>query len=252
MKKINGYINEYEFVKYLNGKMILELNPMFRNFIDDVFNIPFSYLKIKSWINPERQKSDFFIEINGIIKGFSLKVGIKNSVHVEAISEFIHFLIENGVERQIVIEYLKYHYADGSTNGSGKNRMSISEYKTLNQKEIDKINLSINKKEILDRAVDKFILKGNNSDDYISAVIYGSIDDFVWIKSEDIKELFLSKINLYSTAVHFGPLTCQPKNRCLNYNPIYEKDRFCVQLKWYNLFDDIIENMNNKFINKKY
>lgn len=27
------------------------------------------------------------------------------------------------------------------------------------------------------------------------------------------------------------------------YNPLYKKDRFCVQIKWYSLFDDIIFNM---------
>ena len=44
-------------------------------------------------------------------------------------------------------------------------------------------------------------------------------------------------------------MTVQPKNRCLNYNTKYKKDRYCIQIKWYNLFDDIIENMNNKVIN---
>ena len=46
-------------------------------------------------------------------------------------------------------------------------------------------------------------------------------------------------------------MTCQPKNRCLNYNPLYEKDRYCVQIKWYNIFDDIIEYMN-KNVDKEF
>lgn len=63
---------------------------------------------------------------------------------------------------------------------------------------------------------------------------------------EQIEEIILSKKDVYSTAVHFGALTCQPKNRCLNYNPLYEKDRFCVQIKWYSIFDNIIEYLSNK------
>lgn len=35
-------------------------------------------------------------------------------------------------------------------------------------------------------------------------------------------------------------------DRCLNRNEKYEKKRFCVQVKWFNLADDIIECMNNK------
>lgn len=61
----------------------------------------------------------------------------------------------------------------------------------------------------------------------------------------------MSKKDNYSTAVHLGPMTIQPKNRCLNHNPKYEKDRYCIQVKWYNLFDDIIENKNNKIIASK-
>lgn len=58
--------------------------------------------------------------------------------------------------------------------------------------------------------------------------------------------MILSNINTYSTAVHFDSLTCQPKNRCLNYNPLYEKERFCVQIKWYNMFDEIIKLLDYK------
>lgn len=63
------------------------------------------------------------------MKGISIKKGYKNSVHVERISDFIHFLIENNIDREIVTEYLKYHYADGSTNGKGIKRLSVEEYK---------------------------------------------------------------------------------------------------------------------------
>lgn len=250
LSNISGSNNEFEFVKYLNGKKISELNPMFRDLIDELFPLEKEDSIIKSWKNHYNQKSDIFIKVNGIMKGISIKKGIKNSIHVERISDFIHFLIENKIDREIVVEYLKYHYADGSTNGKGLKRLSVEEYKKDNQFNIDKINKSFNNEKILKEAIDRFIIKGNNSDYYIAAIIYGEVDDFVWATREDIKNIILSKKDVYSTAVHFGPITCQPKNRCLNYNSKYEKDRFCVQIKWYNLFDDIIENMNNKVMEK--
>ena len=37
-------------------------------------------------------------------------------------------------------------------------------------------------------------------------------------------------------------------DRCLNNNSKYEKNRYISQVKWYNLGDDIIENMNNSVI----
>ena len=57
-------------------------------------------------------------------KRISIKKGINNSVHVEGISSFIHFLIDSNVSREAVIEYLRYHYADGTQNGRGINRIS--------------------------------------------------------------------------------------------------------------------------------
>ena len=250
MSNISGSDNEFEFVKYLNGKKISELNPMFRDLIDELYPLEQEDSIIKSWRNHYNQKSDIFVKINGKMKGISIKKGIKNSIHVEGITNFIHFLIENKVDRETVIEYLKYHYADGSTNGKGFKRLSAAEYKNNNQSSIDKINKLFNSENILKKAVERFITKGNNSDYYIAAIIYGEVNDFIWATRDDIKNIILSKKNIYSSAVHFGPITCQPKNRCLNYNPKYEKDRFCVQIKWYNLFDDIIENMNNKIVEK--
>jgi len=246
MSQISGRNNEYEFVKYLNNKRISELNPIFRDMIDELFKNPNEDSIIKAWLNKLPQKSDFFIKINGKIKGISVKKGIKNSVHVEGISQFIHFLILNKVPRNIIISYLKYHYADGTTNGRGITRISAEEYKIHHQQEIDEINLIFNQEKLLKRAIQRFVLKGNNSNYSIDAIIMGEADNFLWVINQDIENIILSKKNLYSTAVHFGSLICQPKNRCLNYNSRYEKDRFCVQLKWYNLQDDIIELMNKK------
>lgn len=245
MNEINGFHNEYNFVKYLNNKKIEELNPLFKEFISDLFGDIDNKLIITSWKNRYPQKADIFIRINGIIKTVSIKKGSRNSVHVERISDFIHFLIENGIDREVVINYLKYHYADGSTNGKGTHRISVDEYKKCNQKSIDMINDSFNKPDFLEKAIDRFVLRGNNSIYYIDVIIYGEVNDFLWIMKDDIKKVIMDNRE-YSSAVHFGNLTCQPKNRCLNYNPKYEKDRFCVQIKWYTIFDDIMKNMNDK------
>jgi len=250
MSNISGSDNEFEFVKYLNGKKVSELNPMFRGLINELFLLQNEDFLIKSWRNHYNQKTDVFIRINGIMKGVSIKKGIKNSIHVERISDFVQFLIENKIDREIVVEYLKYHYADGSMNGTGYKRLSVEEYKISNQINIDKVNKAINNEKILKEAIDRFVIKGNNSNYYIDSIIYSEVDDFIWATKNEIKDIILSKKDIYSTAVHFGPMICQPKNRCLNYNPKYEKDRFCVQIKWYSLFDNIIENINNNLIKR--
>ena len=246
MSNITGKNNEYEFIKYLNGKRIFELNHNFKKLINELFPNVEQDSIIKCWKNKYKQKSDIFIKINNEIKGISIKKGYKNSVHVERISDFIHFLIENNIDRETVIEYLKYHYADGSTNGKGKKRISVEEYKKENQYKIDKINENLNNEKLIKKAIERFITKGKNSNYYISAIIYGEVDNFIWATKEQIQEIILLKKDIYSSGIHFGALTCQPKNRCLNYNPLYEKDRYCIQIKWYNIFDDITDYLNNK------
>ena len=138
------------------------------------------------------------------------------------------------------------------TNGTGKNRISISEYKIANQNQIDLINKELNKSSILEKAIDRFVLKGNISKESIDAILFGVKDDFIQIKKEDIKKIILSKKDIYSSAVHFGPLTVQPLDRCLNRNEKYEKKRFYIQVKQYNLADDIIESINKKVMEQSY
>lgn len=200
--------------------------------------------EIKCYKNNELQKCDIFIKINNEIKRISIKKGVKNSVHIEPISEFIHFLIENHMPRHMIINFLKYHYADGTTNGTGSNRISIAGYKMTHQKEIDEINKFINKKDILCKAINRFIIYGRNSENMIDCILYGVPEDFIWIKTDDIYNILLAKKNEYSTSIHFSHLTYQPMNRCLNHNPKYDKCRFICQIKWYQISDDIIESMN--------
>lgn len=252
-KNISGYKNEEEFSKELNNKKVCDLNLMFKDFILDLFGSVDEDKLIKCRVDYNKRKYDIVIILDNKIKYISIKKGIKNSMHVEGISRFIHFLIDNRIPKEIVINYLKFHYADGTTNGTGVNRLSTDNYKKNHQQEIDEINLFLNNEKLLLKVIDRFVLMGNLGDKRIDAIIFGVIDDFIWIKKDDIIKVILSHSNDYSTSVHFGPLTIQPLDRCLNRNPKYEKCRFCVQVKWYNLADDIIINMNrNIMLRTKY
>lgn len=246
----DGVKNEYDFVNCLNNKEVKDLNPLFYMMIKDLYKDIKNSDIIKCYKNENLEKTDIYIEINGIKKEISIKMGVKNSVHVEGISSFIHFLIQNNVDRDSVIAYLKYHYADGTISGKGIKRLSAKEYKMNNQDEIDQINMQFCSEKLLVEATKRFVLKGRNNFSNVDLIIHGTVNDFLWITKEDVVKKILSKKADYSSAVHFGPLTCQPMDRCLNYNSRYEKKRFCVQIKWYNLVDDIIENMNDNVIAK--
>ena len=244
--KNSGTDNEIDFANSFNNKRFCDLNILQQDFIEDLFGKGKKLSYIRAWKCKYNFKTDIYIKIDDVVKRVSIKKGINNSVHTEPISEFIHFLIENDINQDLINKYLKYHYADGTINGSGKKRISGLEYKNNHQSELDEVNKAINTKDMLNKITDRFILKGTNSYSKIDVLVYGTKDDFIWIMKDEIIDIINSKINNYSTGIHFGPLFCQPKDRCLNYNPKYNKDRFLIQIKWYSIFDDYIEYKNTK------
>ena len=241
MSTINGYDNEYEFVKYFNNKVVKELDPTSHDLITTIFNLKSDDSLIKCWRNHLPQKADILIKIEDHIKGVSIKKGIKNSVHAESIVSFSSFLKKLGISEDIIDEYKYYHYADGTKNGTGDMRYSGEWYKNNYPEQIQRINDEFNKPDIILAAADRFIITGTNGIYPISALIYGEANDYIWISANDIKKILLSKKDLQSSGVHIGSLQVQPQNRCLNKNPLYEKDRNKVQIKWYNLLDNYLE-----------
>ena len=99
----NGYVNEIEFIKRINNKKYSELDYNLQLFIKELFNKISNDSKIKCFKNQQLQKCDIIIQFENVIKRISIKKGVKNSVHTEPISEFIHFLIENKMPRKLVV-----------------------------------------------------------------------------------------------------------------------------------------------------
>ena len=245
-KDIDGLANEREFCRYLNRKKVKEVHPIFQDLLEALYGKLTGEEVIVTSVNYAKQKSDIYIRINNIIKGISIKKGVKNSVHIEKVSEFTKFLNTQDIPNDIINEILKYHYADGTTDGTGKKRISSKEYKEKHQDKLDLINSYFSQNDIVKNAIDRFVLIGNNSDKSIDAIIYGVLEDFVWITKEEIIDIILKHKDIKRTGLSFGPLFYQPMARCLNYNPKLEYARHYIQIKWYHLSDAIIEVMNNR------
>ena len=244
---MDGYQNEFDFVLSINNKTKKELNPLLQELIYFLFGkIPEDEV-IKSWRNKEPQKEDIFIKVNGMIKGISIKMGTRNSVHVESIKSFVKFLKEMKISKKNIDIFLNYLNATDEDN----KRISAEEYKKEHQREIDQFNEAINTKEILEKAIDRFVLKGNNSDYWIAAIVHGTPEDFVWMSKNNIIKVLMKNRNEYSTAIHFSNLVVQPLSRTLNENPKYSRARNYVQIKWYSLYDDAVDCTNEYIVDKR-
>lgn len=197
--------------------------------------------------NVEYEKPDICIRVGRKIKYISIKMGHRNSVHCESIEKFKKFLESININQGLINEILKYQYADGTIDGSGKNRQSSNEYKLENQNSINLINDEINNPKIIKKIINRFLIQGTQwHTSKVDVLVYGIPDDFLFITKSEIYKYILSKKDIKSSAIHFSCLTFQPMSRVLDYNEKYEYMRHWIQIKWYNLEDNIIEFMNQR------
>ena len=135
-------------------------------------------------------------------------------MHHEQIQEFKMYLEKLGIQYNTIDKYVSYHYGyakdkEGKINFSQS--LSSEEYKKIYQSEIDIFNNCINKTRIIVDMIDRFIVRGRNSDYDIDALVCGTTNHYVWIMKHDIYDLILSKRCLDYTSPHIACMTIGPK-----------------------------------------
>lgn len=244
-----GYQNEYDFVELFKDKYYSDLDNNSQAFLNDLFGeVLDPNEKIMAWKNKINQKADIFIKYKNYVKGISLKCGNSNSMHSESINDFKRYLEKFGIPYKIVDKYTSYHYGyekdkEGNTNFS--KLLSSDEYKMLYQDELDVFNKAINQTRIVIDMIDRFIVRGKNSDFDIDALVCGTIDNYVWIKKYELYDLILSKRSWDYTSPHIACLTIGPKKRNLDGNSKNIRDRYIVCIRWNFIRESIIEFKNN-------
>lgn len=196
------------------------------------------------------KQTDIFIKYKTHIKNISLKCGNNNSMHHEPIQEFKMYLEKLGIPYNIINKYVSYHYGymkdrEGEIDFSIV--LSSAEYKNYYQEELDIFNESINKTRIIVDMVDRFIIRGRNSEYDIDALVCGTIDNYVWIMKYDLYDLVLQKRSLEFTSPHIACMTIGPKKRNLEGNSSKAKERYIVAIRWNFIKEDIIKfKLNHK------
>ena len=249
-----GYQNEEDFVNLFNNKYLFELDKNSQIFLKELFGEVIDNEQIiKSWKNKMVQKTDIFIKYKNYIKNVSLKCGNSNSMHHEQIQEFKMYLEKLEIPYKVIDKYVSYHYGYGKDKDGNidfSQLLSSEEYKKNYQSEIDIFNVHINKTRIIVDMIDRFIVKGRNSDYDIDALVCGTIDDYVWLMKYDIYDLILSKRCLDFTSPHIACMTIGPKKRNLNGNSNNRKDRYIVCIRWKFIKENIIEFKNSSNDNR--
>ena len=106
-------------------------------------------------------------------------------------------------------------------------------------------SIKCNKTKIIVDMVDRFIIRGRNSDYDIDALVCGTVKDYVWILKYDIYDLILSKRCLDFTSPHIACMTIGPKKRNLDKTSKNVKDRYLVCIRWNFIKENIINFKKN-------
>lgn len=236
----SGFENEDELIEYLNSKKIKDLNSNMKDFIFFIFGNIDEENIIQATSGKSGQKPDMIITINNVIKRISIKKGTGNSVHQEKVDVFVEFLESINISNETINKLLKFHWGDGTSDGTGSQRISSSDYKQQFPEEIEMINKEFNKEKNIKEFIYRFIMQGKSDDyDIVDALYYGNVNEGHWASKDEIIEYVVNNIfNLDS--IHFGPLTYQIWNRCLNFNPNTENRRQVMQVKWGSLLNDLL------------
>lgn len=247
-----GFQNERDFVLLFNEKVISELDNNSQKFLCELFNEEIDEEeRIICWKNKTNQKADIFIKYKNYVKGISLKCGNSNSVHSESVQDFKRYLEKIDIPYKISDNYFSYHYGykrDENGDIDFSRILSADEYKSFYQNEIDLFNKYINETRIIVDMIDRFIVRGRNSDYDIAALVVGTVDDYIWIMKYDLYDLILSKKGLYHTSPHISCLTFGPKKRNLDGDSKNKRDRYLVCVRWNFIKESIIEFKNKKNI----
>lgn len=201
---------------------------MFKDFLQVNFPNINDDMLITSYVNLNKEKEDIWIKVGKTKKSISIKMGKTNTVHNEYIYSFTNYLVKEKVPLKIINIILEYFFADVTHNGSGVRNLTFPDYKLKIKRKIKKVNKYFMKhEELLVKLIKRFVIGKTD------ILIHGTVDNFTYVTKDEIIKLLLECKNEPSSTIHFSKLIFATKSRN---NQI---DKFILQIKWYNLKDDI-------------
>ena len=186
-------------------------------------------------------KPDLVIEINGITKNLSVKTGRAENVHNEIIDNFIDFLRKEGISEETLDTIKLFHYGDGTTDGSGKERKAYLDVVTGLKDNIKHANEELNyRKDFVLKTMYHCFFQGVSiSNPIIDAVYFGTKEyGIVATRKQILSHLRKRSFSFYDN-LHIGPLLLRPHSRYVNRKIADERNRNRLIAYWPNLNADL-------------
>lgn len=223
-----------------NHRKVLDLNPSQQKLIRAAFPSCKEDDMIVSGICDRFSKPDIYLQIGEEKHYVSLKSGQSTTVHVEKLKPFVLFLRELGLSVSAQKTLLRFHYGDGTMDGTGEVRLGVEELYPRMMKEIAALNEELNQRKFVLAALDRCLFQGGPSHDIEAEFIaYGDPSYFIFAsKKELIDSVLWSRYRNFHVP-HIGPIVLRPFARDIQRKSKQPDKRHAVSCGWPNLLSDI-------------
>ncbi|MBE6154679.1 MAG: hypothetical protein E7163_03820 [Firmicutes bacterium] len=226
-----GIKNEYDFVLFLNNKIVGNLNKDCQDLLYNIFDTIKSTDRLICWKSKFCEKADIKIKINKEIRGLSIKTGKHPSIHQESIKTFYPFLTKIGVDNFIIEKFDKF--MKGYLNG---NRVKSKDYIESNKEDINTIRNKFNEYYLLLNFIVRFLIQGTEKQHYdCDAIIYGTPRTFMWATKEEIIKYLLNYKTINFNFINISALNIKAYDRNLRNSKKVTIKQDDIQIKWFNI-----------------
>lgn len=203
--KIANFLNNC-YYKDLSNHFKKFIRHMYPNICDD--DLIFCRKKNTNKVN-------LVITVNGENKNISVHNSSLVNVYRNYLKYLLLFFYSIGVSYDIIVCILKYHYADGTIDGSGTTDFSSSMLLSFfYKKEIDSVRTFFNEKDIHEKIIDFLLMKGK-----VDYFYFGDTRKGVYASSDKVKNNILcDKKNYRHDFMRIGVFSYLPLQRGCNIN----------------------------------
>ncbi|MBQ1386060.1 MAG: hypothetical protein IIY75_04630 [Erysipelotrichales bacterium] len=233
-------VQEYKTVQAINGKRVGELAPGVYSLVKFLFPEAEEEAVLSAELCNRFSKPDIYVEWNKNRRYISLKSGRSDSVHFENVRSFLLFLRGLNVSEETQKTVLRFHYGDGTLNGTGRIREGFDTLYRKMQKELTEANRELSEKKVVRAGLTRFVFKGTEarsiSADYLA---YGDPSCYVVCSREEVEMFVLGRNYDHIRTLHIGPMMIQPYLRDPEHIGRHTEKRNIVQVKWHYLLKDL-------------
>ena len=249
-----GIINEEKLCEAINDKTFDELNENLRCFMYYLFPTVDKQKRFKCFQTENFIKPDICIYQGKQFKYVSVKYGQSETLHNENIRTFIDFLKECKISDESIETYLLYHYGDGTTDGTGKERLSSIEVRYRYHDRIRKMNDEFNAtKQFIKRFAERVLFQGVNPDASKAEFIYhGDVEYATFVsRNQFMRHIEMKNWDYMQYCIHVGPFVVRPHARYTNKEIRNEALRHTVSVNYPRFVEDLLYISSRYSVNFK-